>query len=75
LLEVCSGQQTADRNADIATDLGGDFAVVAGDDFDGDAEVVQSLDCCTGVRLRSVEERQESGKGEIAFVARERRRC
>ena len=38
LLDLAAGQDAVDRDADVAADLGGDGAVVAGDDLDRDAE-------------------------------------
>ena len=59
LLDLGAGQDAVDGEADVAADLGGDSAVVAGDDLDRDAEVASFAMRCAGVRLGPVDERQE----------------
>ena len=57
-----------DREAEVTADLGGDRAVVAGDDLDRDAEVRELRDRGAGVGLGAVDERQEALEVEVALV-------
>ena len=66
--ELASGDDRARVEADLATEVCRDGAVVAGDDLDGDAEPVEAGERLVDVGLGWVGEAEETVEGEVALV-------
>ncbi len=64
-----SGQNFAAAEAQLLADGFRDQAIVAGDDFQGNAEVLQLLNSRYAIGLGRIEEGQKSQKAHVGFVA------
>ena len=66
--ELAPGEDRSRVEADFATKVRRDGAVVAGDDLDGDAEPVEPSERLVDVGLGWVGEAEEAVEGEVALV-------
>ena len=67
-VEVDTGQDTVDGQAEVAADLGGNGAVVAGDDLDGDGELVEFGNRGASVGFGPVDEGNEPGEVQVMLI-------
>ena len=67
-IEVPAAEHAIDVDADVATNLCGHCPIVAGDDLDHDAEVVELADRRSGIGLRAIDEREKSDEGQLALI-------
>ena len=68
IIQLASGQQPGNWQLDCFGNVPGYFLIVAGDDLQLHTSLSQVFDDLFHVRLRGIEEKQESGKSEIGFI-------